>query len=153
MEETNSFSFLTKEGCFFICDEKTTSFTKITSSDYWNRNSQSDKRRVSVYQGLLVVSAMYKLVKGDLRILSEKPSLIEKSDHIVEASLVIFSGNLIIKNNNIPETAFTFSVPNATYRVRITSQNAAIIDKESYIIEIWKEELSKTLILKNLITE
>jgi hypothetical protein len=157
--EIHDLNFGTGYGQFYILDAKTTSM--VTGRKYRVCDDRvEDRRRLEIYQGLLSVSVVSSLVNAELRILEEEPPIIKDSDHIVEASLTLFSGNLQIKNHSFKrEITFDFVLPIDAYRVRVTSKNLDIYNKKglesSYIIEIWAgrftgPKIHKTWIRKTL---
>jgi hypothetical protein len=160
--ETHSLNFKTDYGQFYILDAKTSS---IASGRKFPANDELivDRRRLGVYQGLLTVPVVDYIVNAELRILEEEPPIIQDSDHIVEASLTLFSGNFQIKNHSFKrEVVFDFVLPIDAYRVRVTSKNLNVYNKEklvsSYIIEIWAArfvgpKVHKTWIRKMIIED
>jgi hypothetical protein len=87
--------------------------------------------------------------------LLKKPALIVIDvKHIVEASIRIPSSVLQIKNCTCYETQLEVPVEKGTYRVRITTQKMECSSSEGskwvdqYVIEMWKSNYAKPVILK-----
>jgi hypothetical protein len=144
--------FSTEYYQFYILDSKTKAQTD--ADDFWCPDA--DKRRLAIGEGLLGVTiGTYGNVKGELRILTQKPELDRSADHVVEVSMRLPSGLLEVRDCTGYEIQLTIPLPKTTYRLRISSHNLSSIEndagKDFYIVEIWKSRFAKPLILKALL--
>jgi hypothetical protein len=147
--EKYSLNFLTEYYQFYLLDAATAS--QAGDENFWNK--AAEKLRLAVLDGLLGVTiATYGQVYGELAVLREAPPLQTRADHIVEASLQLDSGRLLIKNCTGYETQLELNLDKGVYRVRITSQNLDTVSGDEgddfYIIEIWKDIFSQPALLK-----
>jgi hypothetical protein len=134
---------------FYILDSKTTAATD--APDFWC--ADAEPRRLAIGEGLLGVTiGTYGNVKGELRILTQKPELDTSADHVVEVSMRLPSGVLEVRDCTGYEIQLAIPLPKTTYRIRISSHNLGSIEndegKDFYIVEIWKSRFAKPMILK-----
>jgi hypothetical protein len=135
---------------FYILDSKTTAATD--APDFWCPDAEP--RRLAIGEGLLGVTiGTYGKVKGELRILTQKPDLDTSAEHVVEVSMRLPSGILEVRDCTGYEIQLAIPLPKTTYRLRISSHNLGSIEndegKDFYIVEIWKSRFSKPTILKD----
>jgi hypothetical protein len=136
---------------FYILDSKTTATTD--ANDFWCPDAEP--RRLAIGEGLLGVTiGTYGNVKGELRILTQKPELDTSADHVVEVSMRLPSGLLEVRDCTGYETQLAIPLSKTTYRIRISSFNLGSIENDEgqdfYIVEIWKSRFTKPTILKSL---
>jgi hypothetical protein len=136
---------------FYILDSKTTATTD--ANDFWCPDAEP--RRLAIGEGLLGVTiGTYGNVKGELRILTQKPELDTSADHVVEVSMRLPSGLLEVRDCTGYETQLAIPLSKSTYRIRISSFNLGTIENDEgqdfYIVEIWKNRFAKPTILKSL---
>jgi hypothetical protein len=144
-----SLHFSTEYYQFYLLDEATKSQTD--DADFWN--SEAEKLRLAVLDGLLGVTiATYGQVNGELIVLQETPPVQSNADHVVEASLELGSGRLLIKNCTSYTTQLELDLDKGAYRIRISSQKLGTVTGDDgddfYSIEIWKEIFSQPALLK-----
>jgi hypothetical protein len=146
---TYSLDFYSEYYQFYILDSETKATTD--ANDFWCPDA--DKRRLAIGEGLLGVTiGTYGDVRGEIRILAQKPELDSVADHVVEASIRFTSGLLEVRDCTGYETQLAIPLSKTTYRIRISSHNlGSVKDDEGddhYTIEIWKMRFAKPRILK-----
>lgn len=148
--------FSTDYGQFYICDKNFLGDTD--SENFWTDKAFNDK--IAVEDGILGISIGNQegIVKCELIILNSKNLKVDfdEFDHIVEASLKIDSGFFHVLDCPNSEVQFETEIENGEFRARVYSKNLALAFNEnpqdSYLIEIWKEEFSKPIVLKKFST-
>ena len=148
--ETYNLDFSSEYYQFYILDAQSKGETD--APDFWCPDA--DKRRLAIGEGLLGVTiATYGGVRGEIRILDNKPELLPNADHIVEASIRFISGLLEVRDCTGYELQLAIPLSKTAYRIRISSHNLGSAHNDegddSYTIDIWKSRFSKPKILKN----
>ncbi len=147
--EQHKLSFFTEYYQFYILDSETKAQTN--AADFWN--TDADKRKLAIGESLLGVTvARYAEIKVEVKILSSEPIEDDSADHVVETSLNLPSGLLQIKDCTSYDTVLALNLEKGTYRVRISSFKLWTVKGDEgddyYVVEIWKANISETVILK-----
>jgi hypothetical protein len=94
------------------------------------------------------------IVKCELEVLPNKSLILDlsKFDHVVEASVKIESGILLVQGCPIPHVELELKMIAGDYRIRVYSSNLRTAfdarPKDFYQIEIWEEAYSERIVLK-----
>lgn len=104
--------------------------------------------RIDSSNGVVVIRTERSgVLKVIVDVVDKKPDLENQDsyDHIVECSLEIKSGNLMIKDCPDFQTIKDIKLPSGYYRVRICSANLSTVDSDFsgddfYRLMLWKEE-------------
>jgi hypothetical protein len=147
--EQHDLTFFTEYYQFYILDSETEAQTD--SADFWN--DEAGKRKLAIGEGLLGVTvAKYAEIKVQFLVLSTEPREHSYADHIVETSLKLPSGLLMVKDCTNFETQLELNLEKDIYRVRISSFKLWTVKGDEgddyYVVEIWKADFSTTKILK-----
>jgi hypothetical protein len=145
----HNLSFFTEYYQFYILDSETKAQTD--AKDFWN--TEADKCKLAIGEGLLGVTvARYAEIKVEVRVLSSEPIEDADADHIVETSLNLPSGLLMVKDCTSFDTILELNLGKGTYRVRISSFKLWTVKGDEgddyYVVEIWESAFVETVILK-----
>ncbi len=144
--------FTTQYGQFYLNDKNSEGNTD--SEKFWTNKAFEDK--LAVEDGILGISIMNDEEKAEceFEILTSKNLLDNFSDfdHVVEASLKIESGILQILDCPNSKVVMETEIENGEYRVRVYSINLKSAydqnPRDSYRIEMWKEQFGERNVLK-----
>lgn len=144
--------FTTDYGHFYIADENAKGNTG--SKNFWSDEAFADK--LATEDGIIGVGIANDegIVNCEFEILKSKSLIIDYSefDHVVEASLNIYSGVLQVIDCPYSEIEIETKIENGEYRIRVYSLNLETAYNENpgdyYKIEMWKEAKSKRTVLK-----
>jgi hypothetical protein len=147
--EQHKLSFFTEYYQFYILDSETKAQTD--APDFWN--AEADKRKLAIGEGLLGVTvAKYAEIKVEVRVLSSEPTEDADADHIVETSLNLPSGLLMVKDCTSYDTLLELNLGKGTYRTRISSFKLWTVKGDEgddyYLVEIWKNSIVNTKVLR-----
>jgi hypothetical protein len=129
-----------------------------TGSDaFWTKDANA--ARLAVIPGALGISTnTYGEVPVTLTAYDAAPPLPDAdqldADHLVEASLTLTQGNLIVRGCPDEPTDLSLQLPAGTYRVRVASQGLQNGDSQTeyngdqYHIALWSEASSERVVLK-----
>jgi hypothetical protein len=142
--ETYNLDFSSEYYQFYILDAQ--SEMETDAPDFWC--DAAVERRLAIGKDILGITiATYGNVKGEIRILANKPELLSNADHVVEASLRFPSGILQVKDCTGRKLQLAIPLSKTTYRIRISSHNlGSVMNDEGddfYIIEIWQSRFAK----------
>ncbi|WP_304192610.1 hypothetical protein [Phenylobacterium aquaticum] len=144
--------FTTQYGQFYLEDEHPEG--NAASDSFWSDEAFADK--LAVEKGILGVGIGNDegIVKCTVEILSKKSNVLNFNDnsHVVEASLNLKSGKLLVIGCPIPDVELNVAIEPGEYRVRVYSNNLEKAydenPEDTYQIELWKENYSDRVVLK-----
>lgn len=144
--------FTTQYFQFYLQDEHPEGDSRLET--FWSDQAFADK--LAVEKGILGVSIGNDegIVKCTLDILPQKSNVVNFNDnsHVVEASLKLNSGKLLVIGCPIPDVELNVEIEPGEYRVRVYSNNLENAydenPKDFYQIEMWKEKYSERVVLK-----
>ena len=145
-------NFTTEYHQFYLEDEHPEG--NAGTESFWSSQAFADK--LAEAKGILGVGVENDegIVKCTLEVLYKSSEIdrFENYSHVVESSLNLKSGKLLVISCPIPQVELSINVEPSTYRVRVYSHNLETAynenPKDAYQIEMWKEEYSNRVVLK-----
>ena len=157
--QKKNFKFYTDYHQFYLEDENNENKEATASADFWT--DKTVKERLALANGIIGVGVQSygNEIKGEIEILEKPVTEIDYNlyDHIVEAGIIIKSGQLQIYNCPDYDLALSIKLNPGTYRVRIYSSNLASVketdlahdtDNDYYRIEVWPSDDMERKVLK-----
>ncbi len=147
----NKLKFFTEYYQFYILDKD--SKAETDSKNFWT--PQADVAKIAVEEGILGITVgKYAEIDVEVNVLETQKSQrnFDEFEHIVEASIDVPSGVLLIQNCTSFETILELNLAPQTYAVRCYSAKLSSIEgdvgDDFYVIEIWATEKFERKVLK-----
>jgi hypothetical protein len=150
MREKYQLKFFTEYYQFYIADKESKATTD--SDNFWTRQADADK--MAVEAGLLGISVgKYGEIDVEVNVFESQTNRnFDEFEHIVEASIEIPSGVLLVKDCTGFEVQLALQLAPQTYAVRCYSAKLSSIQGDEgddfYVIEIWAADKIERKVLK-----
>jgi hypothetical protein len=143
--------FFTEYYQFYILDKDSKASTD--SENFWTPQASADK--MAVEEGLLGITVgKYAEIDIEVNVLESQNNErnFDEFEHIVEASIDVTSGILLVQNCTNFDTVLELNLAPQTYAVRCYSAKLSSINgdvgEDYYVIEIWDSKKIERKVLK-----